>query len=103
MREGHPVTEKELHRQLSDLLRSMGVPFGHARMDKRSTLAVGYPDFTFPFGGKFVAWEAKVGKNKLSPEQEAFRRQIEICGGVYRVITNLDEALAHIQSMSPGK
>lgn len=90
------MTEKELHGQIVKLLREMRIPYANARMDRRSTLAVGYPDFTFPHRGRFVAWEAKVGTNKLTPEQEAYRDQIEAHGGSYRVIRTLQDAAGHL-------
>jgi hypothetical protein len=93
------MTEKELHGQIVKLLRAHRIPFGNARMDRRSTLAVGYPDFTFPFRGRFVAWEAKVGKNDLTPEQEAFRDMIVAQGGAYRVIRNFEDAQSHLYQL----
>ena len=93
------MTEKDLHRQIIGLLDVHRIPFARARMDKRSTLAVGYPDFSFPFRGCFVAWEVKVGKNGLTPEQEVYATNIERHGGEYRVIRNIGDAERHLREV----
>lgn len=93
------MTEKDLHRQIIRLLDAYGIPFARARMDKRSTLAVGYPDFSFPFRGCFVAWEVKVGKNQLTPEQEVYATSIERHGGHYRVIRDIGDAERHLREV----
>ena len=93
------MTEKDLHREIMQLLDAHLIPYARARMDKRSTLAVGYPDFSFPFRGCFVAWEVKVGKNHLTPEQEMYATSIERHGGCYRVIRTLGDAERHLREV----
>jgi hypothetical protein len=92
--------EKELHRDLVRYLNWLGIPFCHARMDRKSSIAIGYPDFTFPYLGKFVAWEAKTATGKLSPEQEKTRLAIEGQHGEYRVIRHLGGAAEHLREIS---
>jgi hypothetical protein len=38
--------EREMHNLFANWLRLNGVPFIHARMDKKSTIRKGWPDFT---------------------------------------------------------
>jgi len=90
--------EKDLHKEIINYLRLSRIPFSHARMDRKSNMTAGWPDFSFCFLGYFVAWEAKTG-TKLSKEQLDIRSQIERHGGEYRVITDLSQATAHIQEM----
>jgi hypothetical protein len=92
------MSEKQLHQQLVKLLNAYAVPHCRARMDRRATMTVGWPDFSFPFRGRFVGWEAKTG-TKLSKEQAAIREGIERHGGAYKVITNLGEAQEHLLSL----
>ncbi len=93
------MSEKELHQQLVKLLNAHMVPHCRARMDRKATIQVGWPDFTFPFRGCFVAWEVKVGKNALSPEQEVCATNIERHGGCYRVIRDMETAERHLQEV----
>ncbi len=46
-----------------------------------------------------MAWEVKVGKNALSPEQEVCATNIERHGGCYRVIRDMETAERHLQEV----
>jgi hypothetical protein len=41
--------------------------------------------------GQFIAVDIKVGKDKLSPEQSEFLRQVEKAGGVAIVVKSIDD------------
>jgi hypothetical protein len=92
-------SEKDLHKDIVRYLNILGVPFAHARMDKRSSIAVGYPDFSFPYKGRFVGWEAKVKGKGLTSEQQATRDLIERNGGRFAVIRLLEDAKNHLRSI----
>lgn len=92
-------SEKDLHKDIVRYLNVLGVPFAHARMDKRSSIAVGYPDFSFPYKGRFVGWEAKVKGKGLTSEQQATRNLIERNGGRFAVIRFLEDAKNHLRSI----
>lgn len=51
--------------------------------------------------GKFVAWELKVGNNKITALQEHNLKQIQKAGGIARVVTpeNLDECLKELECL----
>jgi hypothetical protein len=87
------VDEKELHEQISSLLRRRDIVYVHASMFKRSTLPVGYPDFSFVYHGEAYGWELKVGKNKLSPEQVEMLYRMNQNGWDTVVINSTDQAL----------
>ena len=91
------MTEQELQKELCDLLNSHGIPFCRARMDRRSRITRGWPDFTFAFNGQFVSWEAKVGKGTLAKEQADLMFKILSHGGRARVIRSIDEAIQHLK------
>jgi hypothetical protein len=90
--------EKDLHRDIVRYLNVLGIPFCHARMDRRSSMTPGWPDFTFPYKGRFVAWEAKTG-TRLSPDQNRIMAQILKAGGEFKVITELGEAKEHLREL----
>lgn len=64
-------SEKELQNQIEALLRRRGYIPARQRMDKRSNLAKGMPDFFFSVNGCAVYWEVKFGKGSTSPEQDS--------------------------------
>jgi len=92
-------SEKELHRDIVRYLNVFGLPFCHARMDKRSSIAEGYPDFSFPYRGRFVAWEAKTATGKLSHAQQVTREMVERNGGFFKVIRELEDAKNHLREI----
>jgi hypothetical protein len=99
VREVEEQSEKDLHKDIVRYLNVLGVPFAHARMDKRSSIAVGYPDFSFPYKGRFVGWEAKVKGKGLTSEQQATRELIERNGGRFAVIRLLEDAKNHLRAI----
>lgn len=92
-------SEKDLHRDIIRYLNVLGLPFAHARMDKKSSIAVGYPDFSFPYRGRFVAWEAKVRGRPLDADQQRTREMIEKHGGQFAVIRGLEDAKNHLREI----
>lgn len=99
VREVEERSEKDLHKDIVRYLNVLGVPFAHARMDKKSSIAVGFPDFSFPYKGRFVGWEAKVKGKGLTSEQQATRELIERNGGRFAVIRFLEDAKNHLRSI----
>ncbi len=91
--------EGELQKQIANLLRLRGIWFDQDAMHKRRTGTSGAPDFQFPYLGKFVAWEVKYGKGKLSEAQERVRDAIQRQGGEWRLITSVREAIESIAFM----
>jgi len=97
-------SEKALQRQIADWLRMKGVPVGNPRMDRKTTLAVGWPDFVFPWApwrGKFVALEAKTENGKQSEEQKRFERLIIECEGCYYVVRSLADVVSALSKVEP--
>ena len=62
-------TEKQIHHTFEAWLRLNEIPFIHSRMDKKSTIRVGWPDFSIFYEGKTVFVEFKQAGGVLSPEQ----------------------------------
>lgn len=64
--------EKEMHNIFEDWLRLNQIPFIHARMDKKSTINNGAPDFTVMWNNRVVCIEFKMNGGKLSSDQQDF-------------------------------
>lgn len=47
-------------------------------------------------GGRFFAVEAKVGRNKQSPEQIVFQKQMEELGAIYILAYGLEDVIAEL-------
>lgn len=81
------------------------------RLWRQNTGAVKYDDnryvhFGFPGiadiigiqkGGRFVAIEAKIGKNKQSDAQKAFQAMIEGMGGLYILAYCIDDVIKGLE------
>lgn len=83
--------ERKLHEQIMGFLRIRGVRFiVRSRMDKRPTNGAGVPDLIFPFCGRFIALEVKIGSNKTTPEQAQAIEDIIEDGGIALVVRSLE-------------
>lgn len=89
-------SEKELQNQIAALLSIRGIPFIRQRMDKKSQVRVGWPDFTFCLNGKFCTFEVKMlGKNP-DIEQSKVIQEILDSGGWCAVVRSCREAIKWI-------
>lgn len=94
--------EKDLHEQVVAYLEQHhGIKVGHARMDRKSTYTLGWPDLTFALHGKACALELKVGKKKPDPDQLACIAAMEPNGWNVYVVRSLEEAKAFLERIEP--
>lgn len=91
-------SEKDLHREVRSLLNLNAIPFCEARMDRKSSITVGWPDITFAVDGTPIAWELKF-LGALSPDQVRVKAAMEKHGWKYRVIRSLVEAQEHLRDL----
>lgn len=98
--------EKETQRKVLEwlsqrphLLYWRVVPFNGRGSTKH--LRRGLPDIFVVYRHNFVALEIKREGAKLRPEQEKFKEDFEKEGGIYKVISNLNEIL-DIPELSQG-
>jgi len=79
--------ENRMHEQYSGWLRRNGLLYLHASPNKRSTLPVGWPDFTvFGAGAKTLFVEFKTKRGKLSDDQKAVMADLTRFGHVAGVL-----------------
>jgi hypothetical protein len=96
--------ERELQRDVSNYLNKKQIPFLRPRMDKKSTLQVGSPDFVACVTGKFVAIECKCRATggKLTDQQKDAMGKILSNDGSYLVVYSIEElirALSEIKAL----
>jgi len=86
--------ERDLHDDIIEFCNAQWPPwkFIHARMDKRSTIAVGANDFTiFASRGRTFCIECKRKNEKLDPDQLIWQKQMDMLGHRVFVVRNMDE------------
>lgn len=85
-------SERDLQKQIANLLRLRGIWFSWARMDRATTNMLGTPDFLFARAGQACAMEVKFGKGKLRVEQERAVLEMERNGWCVAVVRSVEEA-----------
>jgi len=91
--------EKDLQKDIRQYLGMLGLWSDYDAPHKRRTGTVGAPDFIFPYRGHFVAWEVKVGRNNLDPDQVRARDAIVKQGGEWRLVRSLFDCQAHLREI----
>ena len=99
--------EETMHEQYSSYLYRHGFRLViHADMDRKvHDLPIGWPDYTVSYGPPLQTLyvEFKAGRNKLTPEQDAYRNLITVSGGTYVVARSFKAAMdATIQFFNLG-
>jgi hypothetical protein len=101
--------EKELQKEVATYLRGCrGVEFINPPMHKRSSLPLGWPDFTFAYKppgsdiGIPITWECKRVTGSLDPDQITMRDRLIANGWQWRLIRHLGEAQAHLRDLERG-
>jgi hypothetical protein len=88
-----PDRESDLHDDILRHCRDNGWLCVHSRMDRRSTNAVGTPDFIIVTPGTVLFVEAKMPGKKLRPEQRAFAAHIRKLGWPHATVHTFTEFL----------
>ena len=85
--------ESDIHDEVLRLCRAQGWYVLHSRMDRRTTNAVGAPDFViFMPSSRVLCIEAKRGNAKLRPEQEAAQMHLQRLGHPVLIVRSVAEA-----------
>jgi hypothetical protein len=86
------MTEKQFHRDFEKWLRERRIPFVTARMDRRSTIGNGKPDYCVTWMNRCVYVELKTAKGRLSPAQIKEIEYIRRSGNTVEVARGMAEA-----------
>ena len=93
--------EKELQRQIEQLLLRHGIRVTRQRMDRKSNIAVGNPDISFSCRGRAIYWEIKMPGRRPDPDQ--IRAMAELSSppnsAIVRVITSYIDAYDELQRL----
>jgi hypothetical protein len=88
--------ESPLHRKIMDYCEEQWPKWKYirARMDKRSTIAVGAQDITiFASRGRLFCIECKSKSGKLDPDQLIWRKEMEMVGHPVHLVRSFSEFL----------
>jgi len=89
--------ESKLHDEIIAHCKKMGWYFVHSRMDKRSTNAVGTPDFIIAAKGGMTFWiEAKAKGGKPTPPQRDANYWLNMLGHRAAIVWTFEEFLTAI-------
>lgn len=87
-------SERDLQNQIADYLRQRDIVPFNQRMDRKSNMVEGAPDFLCCYHAIPLAFECKVGSNKQTPEQNNMELAMTRNGWRYYIIRNLAEVRA---------
>lgn len=98
------MKEAQLHQAFSAWLNKHELPYIHSRTDRRTSTALGDPDYLVAFMGHCLFLELKVGKNKLSPVQEKRIAYIRKSGNKVAICYTLEACIeAVLNILCSGK
>ena len=89
---GFAVSEKELQKQLSNLLRLKEITFLSPIYGKKTRVVIGWPDYTFAINGRACAWEVKTGYNQTTEEQDFMLAKLAKEGWRTAIIRSVEQA-----------
>lgn len=89
--------EKEDHKIFSQWLDMKGIPYIHAQNHKKSTIKIGWPDYTILYQGRAICIEMKAKGGKCSEEQLKTLGNLDATGTLCRVCYSATEAIEMIR------
>jgi hypothetical protein len=93
------TSEKQFHRDFEKWLRERQIPFVTARMDRRSTIGNGKPDYCVTWMNRCVYVELKTDKGRLSPAQIKEIEYIRRSGNTVEVARGMAEATEAVNNI----
>ena len=93
--------EGDLHDYIIGYCKARGWYYVHSRTDRRTTTAIGVPDFIIAtYGGKVLWVEVKIKGNKPSIAQRAVGIMLRHLGQDYALIYSIDSFLDFVDKTS---
>lgn len=94
--------ESDLHEQIIELCRERGFYPVHSRMDRRTSQALGVPDFIIALpGGKTLFLECKAKGRKATPEQNAAIAHLKSLGHCAEIVNNIERVRELVYAGTP--
>lgn len=94
------MSESKLQQKCTKYLKERGIY--HVNVHGGGWGAKGVPDIIACIDGEFVAFELKVGKNKMKPDQVIHKRRIERSNGKHYVPYTFDEFKQAVDEIEKG-
>ncbi len=87
------VKERDLHEEIEEYCKGQGWLICHSRMDRPSTIAVGFPDFAiFMPGARTCFLECKAPGKKATTEQLAKLAHAKKLGFIAEIVESMEAA-----------
>jgi hypothetical protein len=93
------MREKEIHQAFEMWLRERQVPFITSRMDQKSTIAKGAPDYCVTWMGRCLYIEVKTEKGRLRDNQAKAIDYIRRSGNRVEICRSVSECVEAVQSI----
>ena len=93
------MTEREIHYDFKKWLREHRIPFVESRMDRKSTIAKAWPDFTVCFMSRVVLIEVKSQIGRLRPDQVKMIEYIKRSGNKVEIARSVRECVEAVKSI----
>ncbi len=87
------MKEKQLQDAFAAWLRKIGIPFLRSRMDKATTIRVGWPDFSIFWCGHCLFVETKTAKGRLSDHQNQVITELRRAGNKVVVAYSIEDCV----------
>ena len=82
--------ERRIQGEIIGWLKANGYEPGYSRMDKKSSLPLGWPDIFFAaHSGRAVALEVKTATGRTSPEQDERIARMQATGWIVQIVRSL--------------
>jgi hypothetical protein len=95
------MKEEQLQREILAILHHHGLPAWLTHDSRHHPIEIGIADINCVLpGGKFLAIEVKLPKEKPSPEQDAWLKRISLGGGIACVAQSINDVLAILENKS---
>ena len=91
--------ERELQKLIANELLRNGIYYTQSATHKRTTNALGTPDFIFCVKGQYCAVEVKHGNGKVRPEQSFALSEIRLNGGRAEVVHSFQEFASFLKGV----
>ena len=96
--------EQRLQGEIIAWLRGEGYEPGYSRMDKKSSLPLGWPDIFFAaHNGRAVAFEVKTPTGRTSPEQDERIARMQAAGWTVQVVRSLESTKDFLRQVETRK
>ncbi len=93
------MTERQIHDGFNVWLRERSIPFIESRMDRKSTIAKAWPDYSIFWMDRALMIEVKTAKGRLRPDQVTMIEFIRRSGNRVEIVRSVPECIEACQTI----